>query len=76
MVEWSNFISSVGFPIACSCALGFVLWQMWKHVKTTCDKLTETNAELTYTNKELVKTNSNLVSSINVKLDKLIEKIK
>ena len=54
----------------------FVLWQMWKHVKTTCDKLTETNAELTYTNKELVKTNSNLVSSINVKLDKLIEKIK
>ena len=32
--------------------------------------------ELTYTNKELVKTNSNLVSSINVKLDKLIEKIK
>lgn len=69
MVEWSNFISSVGFPIACSCALGFVLWQMWKHVKTTCDKLTETNAEL-------VKTNSNLVGSINVKLDKLIEELK
>lgn len=69
MVEWSNFISSVGFPIACSCALGFVLWQMWKHVKTTCDRLTETNAEL-------VKTNSNLVGSINVKLDKLIEELK
>lgn len=69
MVEWSNFISSVGFPIACSCALGFILWQMWKHVKTTCDRLTETNAEL-------VKTNSNLVGSINVKLDKLIEELK
>lgn len=69
MEAWSNFISSVGFPIACTCALGFVLWQMWKHVKTTCDKLTETNAEL-------VKTNSNLVGSINVKLDKLIEELK
>lgn len=69
MEAWSNFISSVGFPIACTCALGFVLWQMWKHVKTTCDKLTETNAEL-------VKTNSNLVGSINVKLDKLIEEFK
>ena len=52
METWINFINSVGFPIACCCALGFVLWQMWKHVKTTCDKLTETNAELTYTNKE------------------------
>ncbi len=69
MEAWSNFISSVGFPIACTCALGFILWQMWKHVKTTCDKLTETNAEL-------VKTNSNLVGSINVKLDKLIEELK
>ena len=64
MEAWSNFISSVGFPIAC-----FVLWQMWKQIKTTCDKLTETNAEL-------VKTNSNLVGSINVKLDKLIEELK
>lgn len=69
MEAWSNFISSVEFPIACTCALGFILWQMWKHVKTTCDKLTETNAEL-------VKTNSNLVGSINVKLDKLIEELK
>ncbi len=69
MEAWSNFISSVGFPIACTSALGFVLWQMWKQIKTTCDKLTETNAEL-------VKTNSNLVGSINVKLDKLIEELK
>lgn len=69
METWINFINNVGFPIACTCGLAFILWQMWKHVKTTCDRLTETNAEL-------VKTNSNLVGSINVKLDKLIEELK
>ncbi len=49
MVEWSNFINNVGFPIACTCGLAFILWQMWKQIKTTCDKLTETNEELVQT---------------------------
>lgn len=69
MNEWSSFISTVGFPIACCCGLAFVLWQMWKSISATCKQLTETNTEL-------VKTNSSLVSSINVKLDKLIEELK
>lgn len=69
MQQFSEFISSVGFPIAAYCALAFLLWKMWLHIKETCDILTKTN-------KDLVKANSNLVSSINIKLDKLIEKIK
>ena len=69
MENASNFINNVGFPIACTCGLAFILWQMQKQIKTNCDKLTETNAEL-------VKTNSNLAGSINVKLDKLIEELK
>lgn len=68
MEAWSNFIANVGFPIACTCALAFALWNMWKTISITCKELTSTNAEL-------VKTNSNLVSSINNKIDKLDTKI-
>lgn len=69
MEAWSSLISNVGFPIACCCGLAFGLWQMWLYIKGTCDTLTKTN-------QELVKTNSELVTSINVKLDELIDKIR
>ena len=65
-----NAISTLGYPIVCSCACAWGLWKMY----ITLDVVTETNKELVITNRCLIKNIDNKVDKLEVKVDKLIER--
>lgn len=68
MKEIEELISTVGFPIACCVAMGYVLWKVYNKMTATLDKVTETNSEL-------AKTNNKLAEKINTKIDTLEDKV-
>lgn len=69
-----NAISTLGYPIVCSCACAWGLWKMYIKMSTTLDVVTETNKELVITNRCLIKNIDNKVDKLEVKVDKLIER--
>ncbi|HBJ1647753.1 iduronate sulfatase [Clostridium botulinum] len=64
----TNLINSFGFPIVCCIAMGFFIYNMWQRINSTLDKVVETNTQL-------VLTNQSLISNINLKVDRIEEKI-
>lgn len=69
-----NAISTLGYPIVCSCACAWGLWKMYLKMSQTLDVVTETNKELVITNRCLIKNIDNKVDKLEVKVDKLIER--
>lgn len=69
-----NAISTLGYPIVCSCACAWGLWKMYLKMSSTLDVATETNRELVITNSSLIKNIDNKVDKLEVKVDKLIER--
>lgn len=72
MNEITNFISTLGFPIAVACALGYALYKI---LRIIVDKLIVVFDAITHTNEELVRTNSILASKIENKIDIVINKL-
>jgi len=69
-----NAISTLGYPIVCSCACAWGMWRMYLKMSATLDVTTETNRELVITNSSLIKNIDNKVDKLEVKVDKLIER--
>ena len=72
MNDISNFISTVGFPIALTSGL---LYGFYKLGVIVINKIIVAFDTITHTNEELVRTNSILVSKIENKIDIVIEKL-
>lgn len=72
MNDFTNFIGTVGFPIAIACALAYVIYVL---AKLMLEKILVAFDTITHTNEELVKTNSILASKIENKIDIVIEKL-
>lgn len=84
MNELGTFISTVGYPIAIGCGLAYIVYKLALILITkiilVLDVIVETSKQQTQTNKELVATNTLLVielkgqiSSIDRKLDKVLD---
>jgi len=69
-----NAISTLGYPIVCSCACAWGLWKMYIKMSQTLDVVTEANRELVITNRCLIKNIDNKVDKLEVKVDRLIER--
>ena len=69
-----NAISTLGYPIVCSCALALGWWKMYLKMSQTLDVVTDTNKELVITNSSLIKNIDNKVDKLEGKVDKLIER--
>lgn len=78
MNELGQFISTVGFPIAVACAVGVAFYKVTRvileKVIVTFDKITLANDELVKTNSVLVNKLENKMSTIEIKLDKVLNK--
>lgn len=72
MNDIANFIGSLGFPIAISCGLVYIIYVF---LRILLEKIISAFDTMTHTNEELVRTNSILVSKIENKIDIVIEKL-
>lgn len=61
-------ITTVGFPIVCCIGMAYFIWKMYTKMTLTLDKVTDTN-------QELVMISSNLMKSMDLKIDKIEEKV-
>ncbi|MFR9241026.1 MAG: iduronate sulfatase [Clostridium baratii] len=75
MKEIEELISTVGFPIACCVAMGYVLWKVYNKMVATLDRVTETNSELTKTNSKLAEKINAKIDTLEDKVDKIVDKI-
>ena len=64
----STFITTVGFPIACCCAMGYFITKLWKAVDEKLSSVTETNTNL-------VRITENLISNMDKKIDNMDDKV-
>lgn len=66
LVDIQNLITALGFPIACTIALGFFVWKIWQQDKADStkreEKLYTVITESQVQNKQLSKTNAQFVS--------------
>lgn len=72
MNEVSNFIATVGFPMAIACGLLYIIYVTFK---TLIAKIIVAFDTITHTNEELVKTNSvfaNKMDNIEHKVDNVL----
>lgn len=79
MNELTNFITTLGFPIALCVGLLAFIYKLGliviTKIITAFDRITEANDKITEANGELVRTNSVLVSKIEGKIDLVIKKL-
>lgn len=64
----STFITTVGFPIAGCCAMGYFITKLWKAVDEKLSSVTETNTNL-------VRITENLISNMDKKIDSMDDKV-
>lgn len=66
LVDIQNLITTLGFPIACTIALGFFVWKIWQQDKadstTREEKLYMVITESQVQNKQLSETNAEFVT--------------
>ncbi len=66
LVDIQNLITSLGFPIACTIALGFFIWKIWKQDKADSqkreEKLYTIIGENQEQNRQLSETNAQFVN--------------
>lgn len=87
MNDISNFITTVGFPIALAVGLLYGIFKVvnividkiitaFDRITLANEKLSETNKEVVNTNKELTETNNLLAVKVMDKLDIVIDNVK
>ncbi|GAA0674091.1 hypothetical protein [Clostridium cadaveris] len=72
----TTLFNTFAFPVAlCILLLWFIYKKIWTRIETTLDRVTKTNQELSESNKILLEKMDCRITSVDEKVDLLINKI-